>query len=246
MILELDCGNSLLKWRILDAESSVPIAEGVSSEIESIIQSLVERNLIAISRCRLVSVRSDDETAEITANLTRSLQIEVVSAKPGRFMAGVVNGYRDFERLGLDRWLAVVAAYDICGGACVVIDLGTAVTVDLVASDGEHLGGYITPGLALLRKQLLAHTRRIRYDDTAATLAWENTSAGKSTAEAVERGCLMMLRGYVSSQLASAAIQLGAQHSVFVTGGDASIVLDQPGITYVPDLVFRGLAIACP
>lgn len=246
MILELDCGNSFIKWRVLRCGESAPVLEGVGSEIEGILQQLASREARAISRCRLVSVRSDAETDSLKTALSRSLQIDVACAKPARLLAGVVNGYDEPERLGLDRWLAVVAAFNLSDGPCLVIDLGTAVTVDLVARGGKHLGGYIAPGLALLRGQLLAHTRRIRYDQTAAGRETEVLSPGRSTSEAVERGCLLMLRSYISSQLASAASFLGDEFTIYLTGGDAPLASDLSGVVHVPDLVFRGLAIACP
>jgi len=124
--------------------------------------------------------------------------------------------------------------------------LGTAITVDLVARDGKHLGGYIAPGIALLRGQLLAHTRRVRYDSAETALALDDLSPGRSTAEAVERGCLLMARSYVSSQITLAQNPLGDEFAIYVTGGDAALVADYPSVNCVPDLVFRGLAIACP
>lgn len=80
-------------------------------------------------------------------------------------MAGVRNGYADYQRLGMDRWLAIIGAYQLARGACLVLDLGTAITADYVNAAGEHLGGYICPGLPLMRGLLRTHTQRIRYED---------------------------------------------------------------------------------
>ena len=246
MILELDCGNSFVKWRVIGEAHCPPVAEGVATHVDDLAQELSDRNVGKISRCRLVSVRSDDETAAIVSALSALLKVEVAKACSTHGVGGVVNGYRDPQRLGLDRWLAVVAAYNLCKGACLVIDLGTAITVDLVARDGKHLGGYIAPGIALLRGQLLAHTRRVRYDSAETALALGDLSPGRSTAEAVERGCLLMARSYVSSQISLAHNPLGDEFAIYVTGGDAALVADFPSVNCVPDLVFRGLAIACP
>jgi type III pantothenate kinase len=162
-------------------------------------------------------------------------------------LAGVRNGYDEYERLGLDRWLAVVGAYQLEQGACVVLDLGTAVTSDFVTRDGEHLGGYICPGLPLMRNQLRTHTRRIRYDDAAAELAMRSIRPGRSTVEAVERGCALMLRGFVLTQVELARDCLGDGFGVYLTGGDAGLVREVlPQARMVSDLVFIGLAQACP
>ena len=98
-----------------------------------------------------------------------------------------------------------------------------------------------------MRTQLRTHTRRTRYDNDEAAEALENLVPGRATAEAVERGCWLMLRGFVSGQAAMAVELLGGDFDVFLTGGDAPLVMGViPGARVVPDLVFIGLAIACP
>ena len=132
-------------------------------------------------------------------------------------------------------------------GACLVIDLGTAAKADFVAANGEHLGGYICPGMPLMRSQLRTHTRRIRYDDASAERALVSLTPGRSTVEAVERGCVLMLQGFVRTQLEQAREIWGEDFTVFLTGGDAPLVKDSlPDARVVPDLVFVGLAMACP
>ena len=76
----------------------------------------------------------------------------------GRAAAGVVNGYADPSLLGVDRWVAVVGAYHRVRGAVVVADIGTAATIDVVAADGRHRGGYIVPGPRLMVASLLGGT----------------------------------------------------------------------------------------
>lgn len=247
MILELDCGNSFIKWRVINPAAHGRVqAFGVSAEVDQLLGELISLSSIRISKCRLVSVRSDNETGLLVGAIARSLGIEVMCAASSRMLGGVTNGYKDFQRLGLDRWLAIVGAYQLCRRACVVIDLGTAVTIDLVGEGGEHLGGYITPGMSLLTEQLRTHTKRILYDAQEARAALSDTTPGRSTSEAVERGCLKMLCGYIESQIAGAAHYLGEQPEVFVTGGDASLFNGGRQVRFVPDLVFKGLAIACP
>lgn len=239
MILEMDCGNSFLKWRVI-AGARVE-RSGVAETLEEIRQQVTGLQLEA---GRLVSVRTDEETAALCSGVETAWQIPVAVAASSESLAGVRNGYREPQRLGLDRWLALVAAYQLSGSACLVVDLGTAVTVDYVAADGAHLGGFICPGLPLMRSQLTQQTRRVRYEET---LMDDLLSPGRSTAEAVERGCLQMLRAFVSEQLAMGRERLGADCAIFLTGGDASLVADlAPQARYEPDLVFRGLALACP
>ena len=98
-----------------------------------------------------------------------------------------------------------------------------------------------------MRNQLRTHTRKIRYGDLAAERALSSHAPGRTTVEAVERGCSLMLRGFVLTQLELARSYWGEDFAVFITGGDAELVADVvPEARVVPDLVFVGLAMACP
>ena len=247
MILELDCGNSFIKWRVLGSDRAVAIAEGVAGSDAALIDSLLAVPDLLLTRCRLVSVRALDETSKLVDALVEAFGVAVSCASPAREAAGVRNGYEDFERLGLDRWLAMLGGFKMASGACLILDFGTAATADFIAADGEHLGGFICPGMPLMRNQLRTHTRKIRYNDEAAERALERLSPGHSTVEAVERGCTLMLRGFVLTQLELARSYWGDDFTVFLTGGDAGLVSDAvPVARFVPDLIFVGLAMACP
>lgn len=245
MILELDCGNTLIKWRLLDRGGRV--RDGDMAPDLVALQRLLGSQERDIEGCRLVSVRSEEQTRVIVDQLHSWLRRPPLVARPSEQLSGVRNGYADYQRLGMDRWLAVVAGYQLAGRACVVIDLGTAVTSDLVNAQGQHLGGFIVPGSKLLRAALLEHTQLIRYEDRA---AWDllDPSPGVNTAQAVECGCGLMLSGFVQEQLRVAHRLLGDDPVVILTGGDAKAVepLLPDSTLVVPDLVFRGLALACP
>lgn len=247
MILELDCGNSFIKWRVLSVDAGRVIGEGVVDSNLALLEGLGGLKGLALTFCRLVSVRTADETGVLMSLLRETFDVSIVCAAPAREMSGVRNGYEEFERLGLDRWLAMLGGFHLASGACLVLDFGTAVTADFVAADGEHLGGFICPGMPLMRNQLRTHTRKIRYGDVAAEQALEHLVPGRATVEAVERGCLLMLRGFVLTQLELARNYWGESFVVFLTGGDASLVSEVvPQARVVPDLVFVGLAMACP
>lgn len=247
MILELDCGNSLIKWRVVRRHDLVTVAGGVAESDQALLEQLQTSQVIDIRYCRMVSVRSEQETEGLRSSLERAFSVVVQIARPAEELGGVVNGYREYQRLGMDRWLALVAGHCLAGRGCLVIDLGTAVTSDLVDASGKHMGGYIAPGMPLMRSQLRTHTRRIRYDDDAAHEALLNLLPGQETSEAVERGCVLMLRGFVREQIELANRLLGEECAVYLTGGDAELVSDElPRAVVLPDLVFLGLALACP
>lgn len=247
MILELDCGNSLIKWRVVRKHDLVTVAGGVADSDQVLLAQLQANQALDVRYCRMVSVRSEQETATLRASLEGAFLIDVRIAAPSQELGGVVNGYHEFQRLGMDRWLALVAGHCLAGRGCLVLDLGTAVTSDLVDASGQHIGGYIAPGMPLMRSQLRTHTRRIRYDDVAAHEALHNLLPGRETSEAVERGCVLMLRGFVREQYELASRLLGEECAVYLTGGDAELVKDElPRAIVLPDLVFLGLALACP
>src|SRR5471030_423962 len=107
MILELDCGNSFIKWRVLGADVRLVVAEGVVDSDLALLESLKQFSVSALKHCRLVSVRTGDETASLVSLLTGAFGVSVTCAASAREMSGVRNGYEDYERLGLDRWLAI-------------------------------------------------------------------------------------------------------------------------------------------
>ncbi|MCQ4348413.1 type III pantothenate kinase [Pseudomonas stutzeri] len=247
MILELDCGNTLIKWRLLPVDGAEPWDSGCVETTSELLDRLDACAGAGLDWCRIASVRSEDETLQLLDDISRGRQLRIRRAVAAGQCAGVRNGYLEPTRLGVDRWLAMLGAYHLAGKACLVIDLGTAVTADFIQADGRHLGGYICPGLPLMRAQLRTHTRRIRYDDDEARQAVETLLPGGSTAEAVERGCRLMLRGFVREQCLAAAELLGNDFDVFLTGGDASLVEGVwPSVRSRADLVFVGLGLACP
>lgn len=247
MILELDCGNSFIKWRVIHAADATIVGGGIVDSDQALVDQVAALASLRLTGCRLVSVRSEDETAALCKLIAKAFAVVARVAEPAQEMAGVRNGYDDYQRLGMDRWLAALGAFHLAKGACLVIDLGTAAKADFVSAGGEHLGGYICPGMPLMRSQLRTHTRRIRYDDASAERAMSSLAPGRSTVEAVERGCVLMLQGFARTQLEQARALWGDEFTVFLTGGDAPLVREAaPQARVVPDLVFVGLAMACP
>jgi type III pantothenate kinase len=161
----------------------------------------------------------------------------------GREAAGVRNGYAEASLLGVDRWLAVIGAYRRVRGACVVADAGTALTIDVVAADGQHCGGFIVPGPVLMVSSLLQGTSDLAAHRSSSP---RGSQAGfaDNTRDAIERGCRVALAALVDRCVADAAGAAGAQPTLLLTGGAAVELwahLRTPA-DHVPDLVLRGLA----
>ena len=245
MILELDCGNSLIKWRVLIDGLPLPQRSGVALDETDLLCQLSRTELGgSIQQARVVSVRAEDETNSLIVALRSKFSIPVQLAISAARLAGVSNGYLDPGALGADRWLALVAAYLNSGSACLVLDIGTAVTSDFVSRDGNHLGGLICPGIKLMRTQLEVSTGRIGAISLAEPV---ESGPGRKTSDAVMRGTQMMLIGFVDTQVKMARELWGEDFKIVFTGGDASLVKPYYSeAVIIPDLVFRGLAVACP
>ncbi|SBS37221.1 Type III pantothenate kinase [Marinomonas spartinae] len=135
---------------------------------------------------------------------------------------GVVCAYDEPWRLGIDRWLTVVAGFHHYGGNTVIIDAGTAIKVDVVNEQARHLGGYIVPGLMMMENALLANTAKIRYDASEQKVG---DGLPNSTARAVNEGCHQMALGFLERVYRSYH-----DHRWVVTGGDAQELLHALGV----------------
>lgn len=242
MILELDVGNSAVKWRLLN--SGEVVDRGVGRDLADCgVFAMGQLRALNVQRCRLVSVRSEVETFQLVRALQDAFGVVVAVARSSHTLDGVVNGYECFSRLGADRWLAVVAAFKRYKTACIVIDLGTAITIDWVNSVGRHEGGYIVPGLSLMVRSLEQGTQRI--ESIGQGLEWES-GVGRSTASCVLNGSIAMIRSFVESQVLMARDCYGDNCVAVVSGGSGAILGGIAGLVFEPELVFDGLAIACP
>lgn len=168
-----------------------------------------------------------------------------------RASAGVATRYVEPWRLGVDRFMAAIAAHHLAGrrGAC-VINVGTAVTLDLVDGRGSHLGGTIVPGPKLMIESLLRRTAGIAHRAQRSSAARPRRGLGagmfaRDTASAIERGAWQAVAGAVERAVREARRELGAAPLVILTGGGASELRRLVDLRHVevPDLVLRGIAL---
>tara|TARA_B110000858_G_scaffold3502_1_gene4095 strand:+ start:81739 stop:82512 length:774 start_codon:yes stop_codon:yes gene_type:complete len=242
MILELDVGNSRIKWRLLAAEGLAVTGAGHVSGLEDL-QRVTELET-AITMARMCSVRGGDVNKQLADWVRGKYGVELVLAVVTQSCGGVTNQYADVSRLGIDRWLAMLAAFKRVGGACVVVDAGTAFTIDLLDAQGLHLGGYILPGLSLMGSSLES-TTGIRLTPG---FTGRPEVTGHSTDQAVSNGSLSALLALISQLMrAESSEQLGAR--LLFTGGDAELFHVHAAIKgseIIPSLVLDGLDVACP
>ena len=167
----------------------------------------------------------------------RGLRVEriAVQAREGHLQIA----YADPQALGVDRFLALVAASARDDGPWVVVSAGSALTADVLATDGRHLGGVIAPMPAHMRSAL---AQRFSALDVA---AGEVHALGANTSDAIASGAAHAACGLVERVTRAARLQCGAEPLVLVGGGDADVLrdLDLPRMQSAPTLVLEGLAI---
>jgi type III pantothenate kinase len=241
MILEVDMGNTRLKWRIQDQQSMLAQgAIGIESSLD-LLADKIEPYSTAINSMMVASVVGEVLEQKLANWSNKYLRLQPVFVRSSASCGQVRNGYREPQLLGVDRWLGIVAAYRLAANACIVVSCGTAITVDLVAQDGKHLGGFIAPGLNLMLDSLTSRTRQIKLDGMIPVLS---LSPAVATSGAVYSACAAMLTGLIDNgvrQLHRLDQDTGLQ--MIFTGGDAAKLLPfYPQARLVPDLVLDGLA----
>lgn len=239
MHLLVDLGNSRLKWAQSAANTwHTGAAVHAGQRLETVLDGAWGK-LARPGRIVMSSVAASETRDALSAWCARhwSLAPVVIHAQPEQL--GVRNCYAQPETLGADRWAALIAVRGLTPGSACIVDCGTAVTVDALAASGEFRGGAIFPGLQLLRASLLRGTGGIHAAEGKSDSAF-----GCSTPDAVAAGTLQGLIGAVTRLLEEQMRVLGAGTQVFVTGGDAPLLLPHLKIPAkeVPDLVLRGLA----
>lgn len=237
-ILDLDIGNTFVKWRYGDSQGKLPTKQ-------LLISDLIAACSTRPQRIRLSSVAAAAQVEQLVNELQHHWDVSVEVAETSGFAAGVTNSYPEPEKMGVDRWLAMVAAYNEFSRPCCVVDCGSAITVDYVDAEGRHQGGYIMPGLRLLRAGLLSNTERVLADQDVAH--WHHQGPGKNTNAAVTQGLNLMLNA-VANQIGSNYRELLDDNAVLVIcGGDAEVFQQLVGSGKLrPSLVLDGLAYVLP
>src|SRR5690554_2767027 len=153
--LLIDAGNTRVKMALMDSEGHLEPWLNVSYN------ELLEHDIAdSVAGVWLASVSSTERSNIVHEWLSRvHLPVQQISSEAQAF--GVSNSYSTPTDLGIDRWLAMVGAYNEQPKAAVIIDAGTAITVDWIDEHGQHLGGWITPGVDLMKTSVLARAPKV-------------------------------------------------------------------------------------
>ena len=236
--LLIDHGNSRIKWALSGAGTwsrGEPIEYRGNETDFSALESLEAPQSI------LLSNSAGPQALACLEDFCKSqwdLKPKMLCAKAAQ--CDVTNSYVDPESLGSDRWLAMIAARQLCEGPLAVIDCGTAITCDALSAEGVFLGGVISAGLETAAQALLSKAAHLDLDEMRYTGVF-NTD----TSSAVGSGSLVFAVGGIERVLTEFQAKLGEEFQVLTTGGWAETLtpLMTVNAAVYPDLVLKGIQV---
>lgn len=234
MKLLIDIGNTRLKWVCANADRlGAATAFPHDGDPASALQSLPALDPAEVWITQVTGTAQESALAEAVKG---RFSLQPRFARSASEWQGLRNAYREPQRLGVDRWLAMMAAWSMQRGAACVVDAGTALTADVIAADGRHLGGFIAAGLATQQRAILGATRFATQDVDAIDY---RSGLGIDTESCVRQGALLACVGAIER----AAAQADPQAVLLITGGDAARLLPHLGPRWRHEalLVLEGL-----
>jgi type III pantothenate kinase len=240
MILAIDAGNSRVKWGWWedDAASGSRWTSIATVSLIEFAASSDHINPFSITHEdpeRIVISNVAGEGAhQLLVNWTSIFDAEPLWLHGEAERCGVRNRYERPEQLGPDRWAALVAARAVHTGPCLVVNAGTATTIDMLSGDGVFLGGAILPGVDLMRFVLHEHTGRLPIQEG------KYRDAPRNTIDAIETGSRHAQSGAVERMYRA----MGGSPLCIVSGGAGRQLLDLLPFQsrYIENLVLDGLA----
>jgi type III pantothenate kinase len=209
-ILAIDAGNTRTKWGVHDGRAwtaTGAIETARAGELPQSLRGIKAAGLAIASNVAGAAVQAAIEAA------CKGLAVRFVRSEASQL--GVTNGYRDSSQLGTDRWVALIAAHHARPGHKLVINAGTALTIDALTGDGRFLGGLIVPGPALMRRSLDRATAALRESEGAVR------DFPASTPEAIATGAVLACAG-AADRLAKSMDTHGTPPGLIILSGGAA------------------------
>lgn len=240
MNLLIDSGNSLIKWALEKDGIFITEGECLTSRASSL-HGLWE-NYAKPDRVIVANVAGKMVAAEIRKAASELWQLDAEFIASTRNCCGLTNGYHNPAQLGVDRWMAMVAAFQMIDGPVIVVDCGTAVTIDLVKQGGLFAGGVIMPGLMTAFRSLEIGTDAIEEINSFNS---DMSSVAQSTKDAVIAGVLLCLAGGIERVVKEQTLLSEQRPTVLLTGGDGEKLVPYLTIStqLEPALVLQGLQV---
>lgn len=240
MSLYFELGNTNLKAAIFDERGYRFLG---SIENQSIIEGAFIDGLSVFdykpNNIYLISVASAQIENQLINAIKNHWQMYPHILKTEPECCGIENGYDDFSKLGVDRWMALLALHS--NKPYIVVDAGTALTLDAVI-DKKHQGGFIVPGLGLMLESLEQGTYHLTKE-APLTKSNQDSLLATNTEEAIYGGNVSMLAHYINSCIADLELETGRKFECYGTGGDFALLqplLNKP-FEFIEDLTLLGM-----
>jgi len=243
--LLLDVGNTRVKWGVLD-DGAIRRTGHISQQRikEKGLQVLTTKLPRRVDAVMASNVAGTSFATRLSGIVSAHCDCDVRFARTARRAWGVTNSYTQPRRMGVDRWVAMVGAWARVGSTCLVVDAGTAITIDAIDDDGVHLGGQIIAGVGPMANALASATSDIpKVSPAPARAGADLTMFARNSAAAVREGAQNAVAGAVDRAFRTLQTS-GYKADIVLTGGDASRILNALIETPVhrPHLVLEGLA----
>lgn len=236
MIVLIDIGNTRTKYCIVNEDESSTV-KAIANELLS--NELYTKHFAKVSKVLVASVSHNKLTDGLDAwcqinNIT--YQRVVSETRKNQ----VITAYQQPSQLGIDRWLALIGAAGTCPDKNIlIIDAGTATTIDLLASNGQHQGGWILAGINTLVSSVLAQTTQVHANDKEK----KSLAFGINTSENVHNAAWAATIGSIHLAISQAQQQGFTLDEIIFTGGNGALLssmLSHPS-RVIDALVLKGL-----
>lgn len=237
MLLVIDTGNSRTKWALAGDDGNL-------TEFEVCMNANIAASNLSTTAQKADSALIANVAGEAMAQQVKQLlsPLELSFLTPSAQACGVTNGYAQTEKLGADRWAALVAAWQRTKHATVVVNAGTAITIDVLDEKGAFLGGSIMPGLRLMHESLGNNAAQLNVEEGVSQNFPNNTQ------DAITTGSLNAVAGAIGIMLKRLEKQCGWLPKLILSGGDANKIADAlklnlKQVIIMENLVLQGLVL---
>ncbi len=239
-MLLIDCGNSALKCRLIEAGAvkdsvfDLRDQQGRQGFLELLQKPALEQICVA----SVASAETTDRLLDDIRRLQPAAGLTRLATLPR--LDGLKNAYHDHRQLGVDRWLTLVAAFFLFDRDVLIVDAGSAITLDLLSQRQGHLGGAILPGLNTPLDRFKALFPQLDYRD--ANIAMTD-APGRSTAECIHLLDRQQLLPHLQHLLLAWQQLLQPPVEILLCGQDAGAIAEALELDgqVVEDLVFQGM-----
>lgn len=241
MKLMVDIGNSSLKWAMLKKGELGP-QHRVFHQAGQLHAEIKEQwgALFIPTEIWIANVAGREKIETLTQWIKELWALEPKEVQTALQQAGVTNGYEVPQQLGVDRWLALIAAHHLEKGTKCIVDCGTAITLDVLTAEGQHLGGLILPGPIMMQEALIEHTY-VLNPLIQKTQKEHLTLLAQETRSGITLGTMYAVAGWIEYMIK----RIASIETLIMTGGGTPSLFPfiQRPYHYTPNLVIQGLAI---